>query len=220
VNAVVVGGCAVAGALAGVPIAALAYGAPAAGPIHLPVRWWTGAPAGRRSVLGVVALCAGAAAITGAAVPASAVLPAFWLFAVVGVALAIIDLRCRRLPYLLTGALLATSALCFAVAVMTGAHVGSIARAALTGSITAAVLLMIALAVPGQLGLGDVALAGAIALNLGWLSWQAAFLGVACGLLVQATMVAIARSLRLGSQLSPMGPALICGWLLVVVLAG
>ncbi len=213
-------GCsAVAGALAGVPVAAIAHGVSPTGPLRLAARWWTGAPAPRNFVVAVVALCAGTAAIVGARLPTTVTLPAFWLFAIVGVALAVIDARCSRLPHSLTGLLLTSSAVCFVAAVITGADAGSLGRAAIAGSVTAAILLTIAFILPGQLGLGDVAFAGVIAFNLGWLSWQAVVYGVAGGWLAQAAIVTTARFLRRGRRLVPLGPALMCGWLLAVVCA-
>jgi hypothetical protein len=59
-----------------------------------------------------------------------------------------------------------------------------------------------------------------MAFNLGWFSWQAALCGVACGWLLQGVLVLTATAFRLSRGSRPMGPALICGWLLAVVLAG
>jgi leader peptidase (prepilin peptidase)/N-methyltransferase len=219
-NLLATGGCAVAGAIAGVPLAALAYGVRPDGPVRIPPRWWTGDPASRLAILAVSTLCAGAGAAIGAVAPANAALPAFWFFAVVGVPLAIIDLRCRRLPYLLTGSAAGVSELCFTIAVMTGTRADAMVRAVLTGLIAVAVLLIVALAMPGQLGLGDITFSGAIALNLGWVSWQAAFYGVACGWLLQSAIMLATRSMCRSRRDCPMGPALILGWMLTVTLVG
>jgi leader peptidase (prepilin peptidase)/N-methyltransferase len=219
VNLLVVSGCAVAGAVAGVPLAAVAYGASPDRPIRLPARWWTGAPAGSWSLFAVMAISAGGAAVVSSIMQPNITLIAFWLFAVVGVALAVIDVRCRRLPHLLTGVLFATSLLCFTVDAMAGTEPSAIARAALSGLITAGVFLGIALASPGQLGLGDVTFAGAIAFNLGWLTWQAPLFAIASAWLMQGAGVLIARSLRLDGSATPLGPALMCGWLLTVALS-
>lgn len=213
-------GLGLAGALAGVPIAALAYGAQVSGPVRLPARWWTGSPARPTEMIVTAALAATAAAITGATMPPGIALPAFWLFAVVGVGLAIIDVRCRRLPHRLTGSLWLSSGLSFLAAAVLDGEVEPLLRAAGAGGATSAILLLVALAMPGQLGLGDVVLAGAVTFNLGWLSWQTAATGLLAGLVLQGS-ASIARSRRRTDRAnaSPMGPALITGWLLAVVLA-
>ncbi|WP_018802446.1 prepilin peptidase [Salinispora arenicola] len=212
-------GLGLAGAMAGVPIAAIAYGAQLSGPVRLPARWWTGSPARPTEVI-VTAALATAAAITAATTPPGIALPAFWLFTVVGVGLAIIDARCRRLPHRLTGSLWLSSGLSFLAAAILDGDVEPLLRAAGAGATTSAILLLVALAMPGQLGLGDVVLAGAVTFNLGWLSWQAAATGLLAGLVIQGS-VSIARSRRRAdrAKASPMGPALIAGWLLAVALA-
>ncbi|MDG4790179.1 prepilin peptidase [Micromonospora sp. WMMD1102] len=171
-------------------------------------------------MIGTAVLAATATAITGATVPPGIALPAFWLFAVLGVGLAIIDLRCRRLPHRLTGSLWLSSGLIFLAAAVLSGDVEPLLRAAGAGGVTSAILLLVALAMPGQLGLGDVVLAGAITFNLGWLSWQVAVAGLLAGLVFQGS-VGIARdSKRAGrANPSPTGPALVAGWLLAVAFA-
>jgi leader peptidase (prepilin peptidase)/N-methyltransferase len=212
-------GLGLAGALAGVPVAALAYSAPVAGPVEMPKRWWAGGPARPALVAATTGSSAAASAIIGAVVPPTFALPAFWIFAVLGVGLGIIDARCRRLPHRLTGALWASSGLCFVVVTATGGDMQPVIRAAAAGITTAAVLLVVALALPGQLGLGDVMFAGAVTFNLGWLSWQAAVIGILGGLLTQGVVVLAVKLFGRDRATSyPMGPALVTGWLLAVAL--
>jgi hypothetical protein len=149
----------------------------------------------------------------------SPALPAFWLFAILGVGLAIIDLRCRRLPHAVTGTIVATCILCFAIDASVAGDLSPLRRALATGSITAVVMLTVALALPGQLGLGDVALAGATTLSLGWLSWQAAVTGIIGAFALQGTVALAARTATRRDGLIPMGPALVTGWLGAVLLA-
>ncbi|WP_240742361.1 prepilin peptidase [Micromonospora zingiberis] len=158
----------------------------------------------------------GVAAIIGAALPVSVTLPAFWIFAVVGVALSIIDVRCRRLPHCLTGALWGSSAAFFIAATVTGGGIGPLVQSAIAGIIATTLMLGLALALPGQLGLGDVLLTGAIAFNLGWLSWQTAGIGLIAGLSLQAVLAVATRRGRAPDPM-PLGPALIAGWLVAVV---
>jgi leader peptidase (prepilin peptidase)/N-methyltransferase len=205
-----------AGALAGVPVAAVAYSTPTTGRLQLPRRWWLGGPA-RPALIAVTAACTGAAAtIIAAVLPPTLVLPSFWLFAVVGVGLAIIDVRCRRLPHSLTGILFVSSGLCFVAAAATDGGPEPLIRAIVSGTAATAILLVVALALPGQLGLGDVAFGGAVAFSLGWLSWHAAVAGVLGGLLIQGIVGLVARLRRTTDAMLPMGPALITGWLLAI----
>jgi leader peptidase (prepilin peptidase) / N-methyltransferase len=215
-------GLGLAGAMAGVPIASIAYGAQTSGPVRLPARWWTCSPARPAEVIGTALLTATAAAVTGAVMPPGVTLPAFWLFAVVGIGLVIIDVRCRRLPHRLTGALWVSSSLFFLIAALVGSGVGPLLRAACAGIAAAAVMLTIALALPGQLGLGDVVFVGAIAFNLGWLGWHATMLSLLAGLLLHGTVAAVVRVWRSNEAKKPpipMGPALAAGWFLAVVFA-
>ena len=215
-------GLGLAGAMAGVPIAALAYGTGESGPARLPAGWWTGSPARPTEVIVTALLAATAAAVTGSVMPPGVTLPAFWLFAVMGVGLAIIDARCRRLPHRLTGALWVSSGLFFLMAALVGSDVGPLLRAACAGIAAAAVILTIALALPGQLGLGDVVFVGAIAFNLGWPGWHTAMLGLLAGLLLHGTIASVVRLRRSNdakNSPTPMGPALAAGWLLAVILA-
>ncbi|WP_433530281.1 prepilin peptidase [Micromonospora sp. CA-263727] len=203
--------------IAGVPMAAIAHGVPAAGQVRLPRGWWAGGAAQPRFVIATAACTGLVAAMIGAAVPVNVTLPAFWIFAVVGVGLAVVDVRRRRLPHRLTGMLWASSGLCFVVSAHATGDTGDLARACAVGAIVAAVMLVIALALPGQLGFGDVVFTGAITFNLGWLSWQAAAIGLLAGLLLQAALAVVGRLRRSGNSPTPMGPALVAGWCLGAV---
>lgn len=209
----------VTGALAGVPIAAIAYSTPMRGRIQLPVRWWTGGSAQRTPVVVTATVTGTTATMIGAVLPLTYALPSFWLVAVGGIGLAAIDVRSRRLPHPLTGTLWVSCVVCFAATAVINADAWPLVRAISAGAATTAVLLIIALAMPGQLGLGDVALAGTITFSLGWLSWQSAAFGLLAGLLLQTAVAIVATLRRSDDRATPMGPALIAGWLLAVVLA-
>lgn len=209
------------GALAGVPVAAIAYSVPESGPVRLPKRWWAGEPAPHRLLITTAAITGGAGAAVGFAVADPLVRVALWIFVLVGVGLAIVDVRRRRLPHLLTGILWVTSALCLTSAAITGHNVAPLERAVLAAATSTAIMLVVAFVFPGQLGLGDVAFAGAIALTLGWLSWQAAVSGLFFGYFLQAAALPAARRRHANSSTPtqmPLGPALLAGWFLAVVL--
>ena len=211
-------GFAVAGAVAGLPIAAIAYSVPAYGSVRLPERWWRGVPARPTAVATVSTLTGAITGLVTSCLPPSPGLPAFWVFAVLGVGLAVIDIRRRRLPHLLTGTIAVACLVCFIVAAAISGDVDPLLRAVAAGMVTTAALLIIALMLPGQLGLGDVALAGAATLNLGWLGWHAAVLGILCGLLLQGAAGLVVRVRAHSNDPIPMGPALVAGWLAGVLL--
>ncbi|OJF10763.1 prepilin peptidase [Couchioplanes caeruleus] len=211
-------GLAVAGALAGIPISAISYAAPAHGSLQVPAGWWRGAPARPAAVL-AVSLMAGVATWLVAWRLPTTTMPAFWIFAVVGAGLAVIDVRRRRLPYPLVGTAAAASALCFAVDAAVHGSEGSLLRALAAALIAALLMLGVALSFPGQLGLGDVALSGAVTLNLAWLSWQAAIAGMFIAFLLQGVIGLLVRVRTRAPATLPMGPAMWAGWLLAVAVS-
>lgn len=143
----------------------------------------------------------------------------YCLCGVIAVALGIIDVRVRRLPYMLAGVMYASCVAAFLIHMAITGEVRPLVRALVAGAVAFLAFLVLALAFPGQLGLGDVVLVGWIALSLGWFAWRAAALGLLVGLVVQAAggVVLLARA---GPRRTlPMGPALLLGWL-VGVMAG
>jgi leader peptidase (prepilin peptidase) / N-methyltransferase len=171
---------------------------------------------------GTVAAVAGVASgLVAARLGWSPVLPAFLLAAVVGVTLAVTDLRVRRLSFVLSGIVYGGCAVNLCAEAISAQDYGPLGRAAAAGLAVSAAFLGVALALPGQLGLGDVVLAGWIASTLGWLGWSNLVLGLVTGVVFQlvavVTLVASHRASR--SALLPMGPALWIGWLMGVLLA-
>jgi leader peptidase (prepilin peptidase)/N-methyltransferase len=157
--------------------------------------------------------------ILGAVLGFSLVMPAYWICGLLSVALTIVDLRVHRLPYAMTGAMYVSCAVTFGIAVAVNDEGGPLIRAGVAAALALAGFLVLALALPGQLGLGDVVLIGWIAFSLAWFSWRAAAAGLLVGLTGQAIvgvslLVRSARRRRL-----PMGPALLLGWLMGVVVA-
>lgn len=142
------------------------------------------------------------------------------VLAAVGVALGLIDLVEQRLPSELVysaaglvGALLATSAVLH--------YRGPDLLRALAGmAILAAFYLVLALASGGGLGAGDVKLGGLLGFALGWLGWSAlvaaTFLGWFAAALAWLVLRVVWRRPR--GSLLPMGPFLVLGALLAVVM--
>jgi len=165
-------------------------------------------------------IAAGSAAsgLLGATVGAVPLLPVLLLAAVLGVLLAVIDLRCLRLPNPLVAAL----------ALLTGFPVGllgepgQVARGVLAAAMSFFAYAMIALWPRGGLGFGDVKLAAALGLVLGFLGWPVLLLGLALPHLINGpiALFLLARG-RIGRRSAmPLGPALLTGALLAVALGG
>ena len=106
---------------------------------------------------------------------------AFCYLGALGVALAAIDISVQRLPDALTLPAYPVLIALLALAALAGHHAGALVRALVGGVALAAVYLVLGLLRPGQLGGGDIKLAGLAGLALGWLGWPALLAGAAIG---------------------------------------
>jgi leader peptidase (prepilin peptidase) / N-methyltransferase len=205
------------GALAGVPAAAVAYAVPEHGPVRLPGRWWTGAPAPLLATIAIAVVAGACCALAAIRAPSLIISPAFALIAVVGTALAIIDIRHQRLPHLLTSLLWAVSAVCFTIDAVIRHNPAALLRASISAAAVVSLFLVLALAFPGQLGLGDISFAGVLTFTLAWLGLRVLVTGLAIGLIIQAVLglAVIAYRRRTGHRVA-MGPALFVGWLIAL----
>jgi leader peptidase (prepilin peptidase)/N-methyltransferase len=150
-----------------------------------------------------------------------AALPAFLYLAAVGIALGVIDVYHRRLPFALTVPSYPVAAvLLTAAALLSG-------RPARLVAMFAGMLLLFAfyfllnLISPRGMGFGDVMLAGLLGLYLGYLGWGAlivgAFLGFFFGAVGGILLIAVRRA-GLKSHV-PFGPYMLIG-ALVAILVG
>ena len=147
---------------------------------------------------------------------------AFGFVAVLGVALAAIDIAAQRLPDPLT-----LPAYPILITLLTGAafvshDFAALLRALLGGLALAVAYLLLALVRPGQLGGGDIKLAGIAGLALGWLGWPTLIAGAALGFVLSAIVsVALlaARRVTLHSAIC-FGPFLLGGALLAAITSG
>ncbi len=147
------------------------------------------------------------------------VMPAYWLCGLLGVALVIVDVRTRRLPYAMTGVMYASCTVVFGFSAAGSGDASPLVRAVLAAALAFTGFLVLAVAFPGQLGLGDVVLVGWVAFSLGWFGWRVAIVGLLAGLILQG-LVGILFLVRAGpSRVLPMGPALLIGWLVGVLVA-
>jgi leader peptidase (prepilin peptidase)/N-methyltransferase len=139
--------------------------------------------------------------------------------ALIGVALALIDLAVQRLPDRLT--LPAYPALLTLLTLSAIAeHSGTaLLRAVLGGIALTACYLLLALLSRGMLGGGDVKLAGLIGLALGWLGWGSLAAGACLGFLLAALVSLVllaARRVTAGTLIS-FGPYMLGGALLAAL---
>lgn len=153
----------------------------------------------------------------------SPVLPAFWYFAALGVALAVIDLRHHRLPDLLTLPAYPAAGLLLGVGAL-AVPVGPRHFAGALAGMGAAWLffLLLFLIHPAGLGWGDVKLSGVIGLYLGWLGITAVAAGLfgAFALAAVSGLVLIAAGRATRKSQIPFGPFMLVAALAVILGSG
>lgn len=131
------------------------------------------------------------------------------------VLLAYVDLQVQRLPdALVLPAYPVTGLLLVGWSWWSGSW-SDLGRAAVCGAAAGAVFLLAAV-VPRAgtgMGLGDVKLAGVLGMLLGWLSWQAAIVGVFAGFVAAAVAAVVLLTTRRATWSShvPFGPAMLLG---------
>ena len=148
-------------------------------------------------------------------------LPAFLYLAAVGLALALIDLDCQRLPDVITLPSYVVAAVLLGGAALAGSDSGELLRAVLGGIAMYAVYFALCFAYPAGMGFGDVKLAGVLGLYTGWLGWGAWAVGLFSGFLLGGAFgIALLLSGRGGRKTRvPYGPFMLAG-VLLAVLAG
>jgi leader peptidase (prepilin peptidase)/N-methyltransferase len=248
VDAVLLAVAAVWGAVTGLLIPRAAYrfsvdpeepwrtACPAGHPLTGPVRGWLGparcapcaAPGtppgyapGVLAPLVTVAACVALAAATGARPELIG-----WLaLAPVAVLLAVVDRRVHRLPDPLTLPLTAAAVLLLGCAALLPGHAGSWTSGLLGGLALGGFYLLLFLINPNGMGFGDVKLALALGVALGWYGWTVLFLGGFAGFLFGAVYgLSLVLLRRAGRRTGiPFGPFMITGaltGLLLGALAG
>lgn len=147
-------------------------------------------------------------------------LVAFAWLAVLCVALATIDLIVYRLPDRLTLPAYPVVTALLAGAALMSSEPDRFLRAVLAGIALAACYLVLALISPGNLGLGDVKLAGPLGMVLGWVGWRPVLLAtvfafVLCGLV--GAVLLVARRAKAGTAL-PLGPFMVYATFVVLLI--
>jgi leader peptidase (prepilin peptidase) / N-methyltransferase len=144
---------------------------------------------------------------------------AFAYLAVIGVALSQVDLAVQRLPDRLTLPAYPALVTLLTVAAAADDDWAALFRAMLAGLALGGGYLMLSLVSGGQVGGGDIKLAGLAGLVLGWLSWDTLIVGAFAGFLLAALVsvgLLAARKISKRSRLS-FGPYLLGGALLATL---
>jgi leader peptidase (prepilin peptidase)/N-methyltransferase len=147
---------------------------------------------------------------------------AFGFFGVLGVALGAIDIATQRLPDPLTLPAYPILITLLAVAALAGHDFAALARALLGGLALGGAYLVLALVRPGQLGGGDIKLAGIAGIALGWLGWPTLIAGAALAFVLSALVslaLLAARRITLHSAIC-FGPFLVGGAVLAMITGG
>ena len=139
------------------------------------------------------------------------------------VVLAVVDLEVRRLPDRLVLPAYPVAALLLAVCATTTGQPAALLRALACSGLAVAAFLVTALLSPGGqgLGLGDVKLAGVLALLLGWWGWSDAAVGLLSGFVLGALgtlLLLLAKRVDRRADIA-FGPAMLLGAYLCTIAA-
>jgi len=142
-------------------------------------------------------------------------LPAWLYLAAVSIALALIDIDCRRLPdVLVKPSYLVLAVLLGAAALLVG-EPGRLVGAGVGAAAMFGLYFLMVFIYPQGMGWGDVKLSGVLGLALGWLGWAELIVGSFAGFLVGG---AVSAGLLLTRRISgrkakiPYGPCMIIGF--------
>ena len=147
------------------------------------------------------------------------VLPAYLYLAAVGMALAMIDLDCKRLPDALTLPSYPVAIVLLGAAALLGSDSGDWVRAVLGGAAMFTLYFALCFAYPAGMGFGDVKLSGVLGLYTAWLGWGVWAAGLFLGFLLGGVFgVALVVARRGGRKTAvPFGPFMLVGVLLAVL---
>lgn len=169
----------------------------------------------------LVSFGATAGLLVGSRFGTTAELPAFLYLVAIAPALGAIDAVTRRLPNFIVLPSYPLAVLLLGIAAWYSNDPAAFWRSLLAGAVVYVFLLAVALATPPRsLGWADVKLGGLLGLFLGYLGWGTALLGMvtAWGF---ATVYVVVRAVDRGrrGQPVPLGPALLIGALLAVIVS-
>lgn len=148
-------------------------------------------------------------------------LPAYLYFVAIGIALALIDVACRRLPNVIVLPSYPV-VLVLLLAAAAWQHDWSALLRALIGMATLfGFYFLLAMVHPAGMGFGDVKLAGILGAVLGYLSYAALLVGAFAAFLIAAVVGAILIVSKRGSRKTaiPFGPYMVVGAMLAIFAA-
>jgi len=141
---------------------------------------------------------------------ATAVLPVWLFLSAVGVTVAVIDVRTKRIPKVITRwAYLGGVPLVVAAGLIEHDPV-ALRRAALAGVVFFLGYLALSAATHGGMGMGDVRLAGVLGMVLGYAGWRQVYLGALTPFLL-AFVVAVLLYRWRGHRAAAFGPYMVAG---------
>ena len=152
----------------------------------------------------------------------SAAVLAFGFLGALGVALSAVDIAVSRLPDKLTLPAYPVLILLLGIAAVTGHSGGALLRALLGGVALTCAYFLLAVLRPGQLGAGDVKLAGLTGLALGWLGWPVLIAGAALAFVLSGVVsvgLLAARRISLRDSIC-FGPFMLGGALVAILVSG
>jgi leader peptidase (prepilin peptidase)/N-methyltransferase len=136
----------------------------------------------------------------------SAPLAAYSCFAVIGAVVSAADLTARRIPNLIVLSAYPITAVLLAIASTPSGLWWPLARAGIAAVGLTAFYLVLGLAFPAGMGLGDVKWAGVIGAYLGWLGWSPVVSGTLIAFLAAAVVLLSARIVGRRQSSLPMAP--------------
>lgn len=140
-------------------------------------------------------------------------LAAYAVLAVACAALVLVDLAVLRLPDVILGPASVAFYVLLTLAALSDDDWGRLGRALLAALVLLAGYLLLALARPSGLGLGDVKLAGLLGGFLGWLGWPETLYGTLAAFAlggVGTAVLVLTRRVGRGGEL-PFGPWMVLG---------
>jgi leader peptidase (prepilin peptidase) / N-methyltransferase len=152
----------------------------------------------------------------------SAAVLAFGFLGVLSVALSAVDIAVSRLPDKLTLPAYPVLILLLGIATVTGHAGGALLRALLGGVALTCAYFLLAVLRPGQLGAGDVKLAGLTGLALGWLGWPVLIAGAALAFVLSGLVslgLLAARRISLRDSIC-LGPFMLGAALVAILVSG